>query len=114
VTDDKDTELADALAEVGRRIGQGVTDALARLRSAYGALADVADRPEVRAATEWTATALRRRPCLCLCARVHPDDRDICEPLDAVITGQSRSDWIEVDVPLCAPCAAARAVYHFR
>ena len=47
--DDRDTELAETLAEVGRRIGQAVTDAVERLRSAYDALADVANRPEVRA-----------------------------------------------------------------
>jgi hypothetical protein len=113
--EDRDTELADTLAEVGRRIGQALTDALERMRSACDAVADVANRPEVQAVSEWTARALRRRPCLCLCARVHPDDRDICEMLDAVITGPSSSDWAhKVDIPLCAPCAAARAVHHFR
>jgi hypothetical protein len=112
--EDRDTELADTLAEVGRRVGQAVTDALERLRSAGNAVADVANRPEVKAVYEWTATLLRRRPCLCLCARAHPDDRDICEMLDAVISGRSSSEWLgEVDVPLCAPCAAARAVRHF-
>ncbi len=112
--DDKDTELADTLAEVGRRLGQAVTDALERLRPAYDALADVANRPEVRAFTERAAKAMRRRPCLCLCLRAHPDDRSICEVLDAVITGRSASDLLgEVDIPLCAPCAAARAAHHF-
>ena len=115
MSDDKDTELADMLAEVGRRVGQAVTNALERLQSACNAVADVANRPEVRAVNDWTATLLRRRPCLCLCVRAHPDDRDICEILDAVITGRSGSDWLgAVDVPLCAPCAAARAVHHFR
>lgn len=32
VGDNKDTELADTLAEVGRRVGQAVTDALERIR----------------------------------------------------------------------------------
>ncbi len=114
MSDDRDTELADILAEVGRRIGQAVTDAVDRLRLAYDALADAANRPEVQAVSEWTATLLRHRPCLCLCAKAHPDDRDICEMLDAVITGRAGSDWLgEVNVPLCAPCAAARAVDHF-
>jgi hypothetical protein len=114
MSNDRDTELGETLAEVGRRIGHAVTDAVERLRSAYAALADVANRPEVRAVSEWTAAALRRRPCLCLCTKAHPDDRDICEMLDAVITGRAYSDWIgEVNVPLCAPCAAARAVHHF-
>jgi hypothetical protein len=115
LSDDRETELADKLAEVGRRVGQAVTDALERFRSARGAVADLANRPEVRAVNEWTSTLLRHRPCFCMCSRAHPDDRDICEMLDAVITGRSGSDWLgEVDVPLCAPCAAARAVRHFR
>ena len=103
MSDDRDTELGETLAEVGRRIGHVVTDAVERLRSAYDALADVANRPEVRAVSEWTAAALRRRPCLCLCAKAHPDDSDICEMLDAVITGPAGSDWMgEFNVPLCA------------
>ena len=114
--DDRDTELADTLAEVGRRVGQAVTGALERFRSACDAVAKVTNRrPEVRAVNDWTTRLLRRRPCFCMCARAHPDDRDVCEMLDAVITGRSGSDWLgEVDVPLCAPCAAARAVRHFR
>jgi DNA-binding transcriptional LysR family regulator len=112
MTDDKDTELADKMAEAGRRLGQAVTDALDRLRSARDAVAEVANRPEVRAFTESAASVLRHRPCLCMCGRAHPDDRGICEMLDAVITGRSTSELIgEIEVPLCAPCAAARAVH---
>ena len=112
--DDKDTELADALAEVGRRVGQAIADALERMRPAFDALADAADRPEVRAVFERAEKVMRRRPCLCFCSRAHPADRGICEVFDAVITGQFSSDLLGgVDVPLCAPCAAARAVRKF-
>jgi hypothetical protein len=114
VREDRDTELADALAEVGRRVGQAITDALERIRPAFDALADVANRPEVRAVFERAEKAMRRRPCLCFCSRAHPADRGICEALDAVITGQYSSDLLgDVDVPLCAPCAAARAAREF-
>jgi hypothetical protein len=114
VGDDRDTELADTLAEVGRRVGQAVTDALERIRSASDALADVANRPEVRAVIERAEKIMRRRPCLCFCARAHPADSGICEVLDAVITGQYSSDWLgDIDVPLCARGAAARAAHHF-
>jgi hypothetical protein len=114
VSDDRDTQLADALSEVGRRVGQAMTDALERIRPAFGALAEVANRPEVRAVIERAENALRRRPCLCFCPKAHPADRGVCEMLDAVITGQYRSDLLgEVDVPLCAPCAAARAAREF-
>lgn len=114
MSDDKDTELADALAEVGRRLGQALTDGLARLRSARDAVAEAANRPEVRTFTESAAKVLRHRPCLCMCARAHPDDCGICEMLDAVITGRSTSELMgAIGVPLCAPCAAARAVHHF-
>lgn len=114
MSDDKDTELADTLAEVGRRVGQAVTDALERIRPAFEALAEVANRPEVRSVIERAEKALRRRPCLCFCSRAHPADHEICEMFDAVITGQYSSDWLgNVDVPLCAPCAAARAAHQF-
>lgn len=114
MSDDNGTELADTLAEAGRRLGQALTDALARLRSARDAVAEVANRPEVRAVTESAAKVLRHRPCLCMCARAHPDDFGICEMLDAVITGRSTSEFLgAIDVPLCAPCAAARAVRRF-
>ena len=112
--DDRDTELADTLAEVGRRVGQALTDALERARPAFDALSEVASRPEVRAVFERAEKALRRRPCLCFCSRAHPADRGVCEVLDAVITGQYSSDWLgDIDVPLCAPCAAARAAQEF-
>jgi hypothetical protein len=114
VREDRDTELADALAEVGRKVGQAITDALERIRPALDALADVASRPEVRAVFERAEKAMRRRPCLCFCSRAHPADRGICEAFDAVITGQYSSDLLgDVDVPLCAPCAAARAARKF-
>ena len=112
--DDRNTELADTLAEVGRRVGQGMTDALERIRPAFDALAEVANRPEVRAVIERAEKVMRRRPCLCFCSRAHPADRGVCEAFDAVITGQYSSDLLgDIDVPLCAPCAAARAADEF-
>jgi hypothetical protein len=114
VGDDKDTELADALAEVGRRVGQAVTDALERIRPAFDALAEMANRPEIRAVIQRAEQALRFRPCLCYCSKAHPADRGVCEVFGAVITGQYSSDLVgDVDVPLCAPCAAARAAREF-
>src|ERR1039458_2384792 len=92
--DDRDTELADALAEVGRRVGQAMTDALERIRPTFDALAEAANRPEVRAVIERAEKAMRRRPCLCFCSRAHPADRGICEMFDAVITGQYSSDLL--------------------
>ena len=112
--DDRDTELADTLAEVGRSVGQALTDALERIQSAIDAITEMANRPEARAVIERAERAMRRRPCLCLCPRAHPADRGICEMFDAVITGQHSSDLLgDVDVPLCAPCAAARAAHEF-
>ncbi|MFI5063739.1 MAG: hypothetical protein ACHP9Z_07170 [Streptosporangiales bacterium] len=112
--DEKDTELADALAEVGRRVGQAVTDAVERIRPAFDALAEMANRPEVRAVIQRAEQALRLRPCLCYCSKAHPADRGVCEVFGAVITGQYSSDLVgDVGVPLCAPCAAARAAREF-
>jgi hypothetical protein len=114
MSDDEGTELADTFAKAGRRLGQALSDGLARLRSGRDMVAEAANRPEVRAVTESAARVLRHRPCLCMCARAHPDDCGICEVLDAVITGRSTSELMgQIAVPLCAPCAAARAVHRF-
>jgi len=114
VGDERGTELADTLAEVGRRVGQAVTDALEHMRPAFDAIAEVASRPEVQAVIDRAEKAMRRRLCLCFCPRAHPADRHICEALDAVIAGRYSSDLLgDVDVPLCAPCAAARAAHEF-
>ena len=113
-----DSDLAEALAEAGRKFGQAMTDALERLRPALGALEDLANRPEVRAVVEGAEKTMRRRPCLCHCTRVHPDDSGICSMLDAVITRPHESGWLsdwagDWVVPVCAPCAAARAAREF-
>jgi hypothetical protein len=114
VSDGNESELADRLAEVGRRVGLAVTDALERIRPAVAAAREMANRPEIRSVRERAEKLLRHRPCLCFCARAHPDDPGICEPFDAVITRPYSSDLLgEVDVPLCAPCAAARAAREF-
>jgi hypothetical protein len=114
VGDDRDTSLADTLAEVGRRVGQAMTDAVERIQPAVDTLTEMANRPEVRAVIERAEKAIRRRPCLCFCSRAHPADYGICEVFDAVITGQYSSDLLgDFDVPLCAPCAAARAARDF-
>jgi hypothetical protein len=114
VSDGKDTELADTLAEAGRKVGQAITDAIERARPAFDAIADAANRPEIRALIERVDRALQRRPCLCFCLRAHPEDRGICETFGAVIKGKFTSDLLgEIDVPICAPCAAARAARDF-
>jgi hypothetical protein len=110
----KDSELADTLAEVGRRVGQAITDAVERVRPTADALAGMLNRPEVRGFMERAEQALQLRPCLCLCQRAHPEDRGICEKFNAVVSGPHSSDLLgDIDVPLCAPCAAARAAREF-
>jgi hypothetical protein len=95
-------------------VGQAITDAMERVRPAADAIAEVFNRPEVRAFMEGAERALQFRPCLCRCQRAHPDDRGICEKFNAVVTGQHSSDLLgEFEVPLCAPCAAARAAREF-
>jgi hypothetical protein len=110
VTDRQDSELAEHFAEVGRRVGQAISDAIDYVRPAFAAVADLAGRPEVQEVIK----TLQRRPCLCLCQRAHPEDRGICEMFDAVISGQHSSELLgDVTIPLCAPCAAARAARQF-
>src|ERR1022692_2150916 len=71
VSDDRDTEFADALAEAGRRVGQAMTDALERTRRAGAAVGERASHPGGRAVSEGAEQALGRRPCLCFCLRAH-------------------------------------------
>jgi hypothetical protein len=114
VSDDRDSDLAEALAEAGRKVGQALTDAVERMRPAFDALADVANLPEVRAVIEFAEKTMRRRPCLCFCSRAHPDDLGVCEKFDAVTTRRFSSDLLgDIEVPQCAPCAAARAAREF-
>jgi hypothetical protein len=80
VSDDRDTELADTLAEASRRAGPTITDALKRIRPAFDALKEAANRPEVRTVIDGVEKVMRHRPCVCLCLRAHPADRGICEP----------------------------------
>lgn len=115
---DRETAFADKLAEVGRRVGQTMDDARARLQPTLDAISEAASRPEVRAVIHRAEKVMRLRPCLCWCPRAHPEDRGICEVLDAVITGHLSSATLgemlgEMDVPICAPCAAARAAREF-
>jgi hypothetical protein len=110
----RDHDFADALAEAGRKVGQAMDDALDRMQPVFDAVADVANRAEVRTVLERAQQVLSVRPCLCMCSRAHPDDHGICQKLDAVVTGQLGTGFLaDLDVPLCAPCAAARAARQF-
>jgi hypothetical protein len=110
----RDSDLAGTFAEAGRRVGQALSDLLDSIQPAVDAVTTAAKRPEVQAVLGQAERLLRRRPCLCFCARSHPDDQSICEMFDAVVTGQHTSDLLgDVAVPLCAPCAAARAAHEF-
>jgi hypothetical protein len=110
VTERQDSELAQTFADIGRRVGQAISDAIDYVRPAITAVEGFAARPEVQDVIK----TLQRRPCLCLCQRAHPEDRGICETFDAVISGQHSSELLgDVTIPLCAPCAAARAARQF-
>jgi hypothetical protein len=74
------------------------------------AFAEIAARPDVQA-------ELRRREalhgiavasgCHCLCGYVHPDDKGICDGEPATTVRRSTELTGSVDIPTCAPCAAA-------
>lgn len=62
--------------------------------------------PRILAAIEAprvTATG-RLQKCHCLCQAVHPSQPGICQEDSAVTTRR----FLDVDVPLCSPCAEAR------
>jgi hypothetical protein len=110
VGEPEDADLAEALAEVGRKVGQALADALDRVRPALDAVVEAARGPEVQELIDRLDRSLRRRPCLCMCWRTHPEDQGICERANAVITRPYNLDFLgDIRVPLCAPCAAAQA-----
>lgn len=48
--------------------------------------------------------------CHCMCSLTHPDDRGICEVFTPVIFRRYITPRLgPVEVPFCAPCAAAAA-----
>lgn len=93
--------------------GRAIIEWAERNRAALEALGEFVSRPEVRAALEQYRTRGARReyrPCHCLCGKTHPADSGICD-MDAVTTRHYDTELIgPVDVPLCAPCAAAQFV----
>jgi hypothetical protein len=56
--------------------------------------------------------------CLCLCSFIHPDQKGVCNPMDAMIvrrvtvplSRKSPSPKITRDMPLCMACAQAIGV----
>lgn len=77
----------------------------AALIEAIGPLADAAG-PYFAQLAE--AARRHRQRCLCLCGRAHPADEGVCDG-EQVTTRHYESVLAgPVDVPLCAPCAAAQ------
>jgi hypothetical protein len=88
---------ADGIGQWGAALWGGVRPAVERVVSDPAFLAAV-EAPRVNPAD-------RPRNCHCLCQAVHPDQQGICE-MDSPVTTRR---FLDVDVPLCAPCAAAAA-----
>lgn len=88
------------------RIRAALDRAVDELAEGFGqmldALARLAEDPRVRGAL--AAERPAGRPCHCLCRAVHGNDPGICdgEAASAVAVGG-------LEVPMCAPCQAARA-----
>jgi hypothetical protein len=98
--------LIQGFEEMGRVIGEWFE----RMRPAFEQLTEIANRPEVRAAIERNRNR-DYRPCHCLCGKLHPADKGICEGASAVTTRRFETALTgSVDVPLCAPCAVAQGV----
>lgn len=111
--------LGRALAEAFRPLAE-YADAVIRGMSEwtagpqFRALAEIAASPRVQEAVE---EAKRRRAagvpraCHCLCGRSHPAIVNVCDAHQPVTARRYVTEALgEVDVPLCAPCAAAQGV----
>lgn len=116
--------LAEAAGEAFRPLAEFarvVVDAFSRaaqawldqMRPAFEALERLGGDPQFRAYLE--ARKLGKipepRPCRCFCGHTHPADQGVCETFSAVTTRRYSSALAgAVDVPLCAPCAAAQGI----
>jgi hypothetical protein len=93
--------------------GNAVAAYLGRLGPIVRSAAELADDPQVRAAVaarEFGKALREYRPCHCLCGHAHPEAKGICT-MDAVTSRRYDSPALgPVDVPLCAPCAAAQGI----
>lgn len=118
MADERDPELqalARSMAELSATwtevIGRAVRAWMERNRAALEALAGLAADPRVRAyieARERGELPPRQRPCLCLCGRAHPADTGVCDGETVTTRHYELERYGPVDVPLCAPCAAAQ------
>jgi hypothetical protein len=88
-------DTSGAVGEWGADLWQRIGPAVDRVLSDPMVLAAI-EAPRV-------TPAGRPRKCHCLCQAVHPAHPGICEE-DAAVTTRR---FLDVDVPLCAPCAAA-------
>jgi hypothetical protein len=99
VNPDPMEQIAAAFANLGR----AMTELAGSFRPVAENLARLARDPRVQAAI--AADREPSRPgCHCLCRAVHRDDPGICEGVSLATVRISG-----MDVPMCAPCQAARA-----
>jgi hypothetical protein len=107
--------VGEAMIALADAVSRAMTEWLDLVRPALTALAEFTARPEVQAVIRYGLVMDQAgRPCRCLCEQTHPDDQGVCQKLDAITTRRYRSDLLgDVEVPLCAPCAAAQAAREF-
>jgi hypothetical protein len=95
-----DPEPAEKIVAAFASLAQAMTEAF---RPVVKTLTKIAQDPRIQA-----AIAADREPgrpgCHCLCAMVHRNDPGVCEGESAATVRISG-----MDVPMCAPCQAARA-----
>ena len=113
MSDDR-SPAGEALYRSMRDLAEAMGEWLERMRPAFDALLEVANRPEVREAITRAQSQPRPRPCYCFCPRLHPSDKGICDG-EGVTTRLFTSKLTgPVDVSLCGPCDAARGHHKAR
>jgi hypothetical protein len=103
VSDSTPPGRPDPLEQLAAALRQGMTEIADSFRAAAEALGKIIQDPRVQA-----GVAADRAPgqpaCHCLCGAAHRDAPRIC---DGYAVGTVRISIL--DVPMCAPCQAARA-----
>ncbi|MGH3222259.1 MAG: hypothetical protein ACRDPY_26795 [Streptosporangiaceae bacterium] len=100
-------DLAEALRLGFEAMGRVVAAWIEQWRPVFEYLG----QPEVRAALEAAVSMPRahEQPCRCFCGIAHPDDEGICDGEGVTTRRLTSFTFGTVDVPVCAPCAAAEA-----
>jgi hypothetical protein len=100
---DGEPPVSAAMEKIAAAVTRAGAELAESFRAAAEALGKIAQDPRVQAAISADREPARAG-CHCLCGAAHPDDPRACDGRSVTTVRMSG-----MDVPMCAPCQAARA-----